>query len=349
MLANPPSPPTLTSEETSSGTAAAESAVHIDSRHLAELLRKRLKRFMKLLPKVLNSGDPDAVHDLRVWSRRLQQVVVTLFPKPRPREAKDIVRALRRTRRATGGWRDCDVLIGSIDREARRLRDPDGRRGWELVRASLLRRRERKIRRARRKLADRRLFSLPQTAAKLMAQLEEGQAGDGGAETDNPGAVLANSIATAYSKWRTALTCAQQTADPADIHAFRIQTKQLRYRIELVRDLGAKEAEPALSRLKALQDGLGHWRDRGELARMTAKALAKPELLLNEPRVAALLLRRLVRERKTEEAQIRKLLARASKNAVAQQLDTWVNGYCKPPLSPASLPTQQAALEDGTE
>src|SRR5215469_15681560 len=46
-----------------------------------QLVHERVRRFMKLLPEVLNSEDVEAVHDLRVWSRRLQQVLVTMFPK----------------------------------------------------------------------------------------------------------------------------------------------------------------------------------------------------------------------------------------------------------------------------
>ena len=54
---------------------------------LESLLRDRLRKFMSLLLKVLAEDADDAVHDLRVWSRRLQQVVAALssnrsHPKP---------------------------------------------------------------------------------------------------------------------------------------------------------------------------------------------------------------------------------------------------------------------------
>src|SRR5215470_5204720 len=91
---------------------------------LEKLLRDRVRKCVGLLPKVLAEDDPDAVHDLRVWSRRAQEVVVTLFPKPLPPEARAMVRTLRRARRSLGTWRDCDVLAELLERKVRRIRNP---------------------------------------------------------------------------------------------------------------------------------------------------------------------------------------------------------------------------------
>ena len=40
---------------------------------LDKLLHDRLRKCVALLSRVLSKDDPDAVHDLRVWSRRSQQ------------------------------------------------------------------------------------------------------------------------------------------------------------------------------------------------------------------------------------------------------------------------------------
>ena len=100
-----------------------------------QLVHERVRRFMKLLPEVLNSEQVEAVHDLRVWSRRLQQVLMTMFPKVQENRVDSVIRALRRARRGLSGWRDCDVLIALLDRRLRRLRDPDEQRAWGVVRA----------------------------------------------------------------------------------------------------------------------------------------------------------------------------------------------------------------------
>ena len=145
------------------------SSVEVWSR-LEQLLRIRMRKCLTLLPKVLGEDDADPVHDLRVWSRRLQQVIVTLFPGAREPEAREMVRALRRARRSLGGWRDCDVVIAMLDRKLRRVRNLDERRGWELVREFAHRRRQRKMNRARVRIANRRLFTLAQRGRHLIEQ-----------------------------------------------------------------------------------------------------------------------------------------------------------------------------------
>src|ERR1700732_3584627 len=111
---------------------------------LERLLRDRLRKFMSLLLKVLAEDADDAVHDLRVWSRRLQQVVAALSSKPLPPQARTMV--------------------------------PD-------------------LRRARRKLANRKLFTLAHRAQKFLDELPEG-------ERQEAGEVLASSVADGHLQWR---------------------------------------------------------------------------------------------------------------------------------------------------
>src|SRR5690348_9146920 len=71
---------------------------------LEKLVHERVRRFMKLLPEVLNDEHDEAVHDLRVCSRRLQQVLLTMFPKVPENQADAVVRTVRQARRALSGW-----------------------------------------------------------------------------------------------------------------------------------------------------------------------------------------------------------------------------------------------------
>src|SRR5215813_7079264 len=135
---------------------------------LEKLLRDRVRKCVALLPKVLGDDDPEAVHDLRVWSRRLQQVVVTLFPIPRPAEARTIVRTLRRTRRSLGGWRDCDVVIALLVRKIRSARNPAQKQAWEMVLAMARAKLRRQMRRARHQIANRKMFTLAQRVQGLL-------------------------------------------------------------------------------------------------------------------------------------------------------------------------------------
>jgi CHAD domain-containing protein len=297
---------------------------------LERLLHDRLRKFMSLLPKVLAEDSVEAVHDLRVWSRRLQQVVSTLSANPLPSETRTMVRALRRARRALGGWRDCDVLIDLLERKARRVRNPEEKKAYAMIRDLALSKRDRGIRRARRKLANRKLFTLGHRAGKFLEELAHD-------ERQDAAQVMASAAAARYAEWRQALSRACESFDPVEVHAFRIRTKQLRYRIELARDLGERDAEPALEFLKSLQDVLGSWHDQVELLRLTAEALADSEFLLKHARLVALLLRKSDREQMIQNRRVRRLLANTNESAQASALDHWMARYCRemPALRPS--------------
>jgi len=294
---------------------------------LEQLVHERVRRFMKLLPEVLTSERAEAVHDLRVWSRRLQQVLVTMFPKVQGDRAGSVIRALRQARRGLSGWRDCDVLIALLDRRLRKLRDPDEQRAWGLVRAYLVKKREKEIRRAQRILAKRKLFTLVQRTQVLLKER-------GLDATLNADVAYADFIATvsefikaAYADWQVALARAAESGSHADAHYFRIKTKQLRYRIELARDLGDKELLLPLNWLKWLQDSLGQCHDRAELARLATEAIANTEFLLNAPRPASLLLKRLARELLSETTKVKSLLAAAKDDGELSPLEGWVASH----------------------
>ena len=296
-----------------------------------------------LLPRVLAhdgvaKDGVEAVHDFRVWSRRLQQVVTALAPAPRPAEARTIVRALRRARRSLGGWRDCDVMIDLLERRARRARDPEERKAYAMIRDLAERKRDREIRRARRRLASRKLFTLAHRAEQFLHDLPHGGSAHG--EGLDAETVIAAAAARADADWREALARACAGFDPAAVHAFRIRTKRLRYRVELARDLGARDAEPALDFLRATQDVLGAWHDRLELLRLTAQALANPDFLLSHSRLVAVLLRKADRERSEQSERVRRLLARTSTGAESSALDHWIARHCGKP--PAARPKAEA-------
>jgi len=289
-----------------------------------DLVRERVRRFMKLLPEVLSNERVEAIHDIRVWSRRLQQVLVTMFPKGQENRAGSVVRSLRRARRGLSGWRDCDVLIALVDRRLRRLREPDEQRAWRVVHDYLVKRREKEIRRARNKLANRKLFTLAQRTEDLRKRQGLDSASNADTAYADFIARVSEFIEAAYADWRAALARASESGSQADIHNFRIKTKQLRYRMELARDLGDKELLLPLEWLKQLQDSLGQWHDRAELARIATEAIANADFLLNGPRPASLLLKRLARELSSEATKMKSLLTTIQGSGELSQLEAWI-------------------------
>ena len=117
-----------------------------------KLALRHLNRFISLEAKVLKGDDPDAIHDMRVASRRLQQVLDLVFPKPQPREARRLRRKIRRCRRALGDVRNCDVLLQQVEGRLARRRSSD-REAWTVVKQHLQERRSESFARAIRKLS----------------------------------------------------------------------------------------------------------------------------------------------------------------------------------------------------
>jgi CHAD domain-containing protein len=135
-----------------------------------------------------------------------------------------------------------------------------------MIRDLALRKRDHAMRRACRKLAHRNLFTLAYRAQKFLQDLAEqdpadsdlrqrdlAQGGIAHGEARDAVSVMAAAAAERHAVWREALSRACDGFDPVEVHAFRIRTKQLRYRIELARDLGDRDAEAALAFLKSVR------------------------------------------------------------------------------------------------
>jgi CHAD domain-containing protein len=209
-----------------------------------------------------------------------------------------------------------------------------------MVRDYALRKRKRQMSRARRKLANRKLFTLALNAPKLIKPVP----GPHNGQDPDPRSVLVVSVRKSYAQWHEGLSRACESLNATDIHAFRIQTKRLRYGIELAADLGDGEAQAALASLKMLQDELGRWHDQTELARLAAEALADPEFLMAHPRAVAAILRKMDRAQALHIERIRRLLATMHRAVGQSPLHAWLARYCDEPPWPALQKPDLAVL-----
>jgi CHAD domain-containing protein len=285
-------------------------------RVLARLLRKRVKKFVVLVPEVLASANSKTVHDARVWSRRLQQAVSAFFPKPRSGKVRRLRRTPRRIRRALGEWRNCDVLLEIVARQQRRTRSEGKRRAWAFVRDYLLQKRSRQVARAGKKLMRQDLENYAALVHRLLGQPPD----------ENPEILmrrLCASVQGAWTKWQSALARAQETRAVDDLHVLRIATKDLRYRTELLYDVGDRQLKVQLKWLADLQEALGVWHDRQVFHQAVAKAVARPEILLNELQTARLLLAELETDRGRQSQDIDKIFHLAVEHPGRKQMGSW--------------------------
>ena len=285
-------------------------------RALSRLLRKRVKRFVALAPELGADASPKAVHDARVRSRRLQQAITAFFPKPRSGKVRRLRRTPRRIRRALGEWRNCDVLLEIVARQQRRTRSEAKRRAWGFVRDYLLQKRSKEVARAEKKLLRQDLDNYAALAQKLIRRPPD----------ESPEILmqrLGDSVQEAWTQWQSALARARETREVGDLHAFRIATKDLRYRTELLYDVGHRQLKAQLRWLADLQDAIGVWHDRQVLDQAVAAAVARADILLNELPTARILLAELETDRSRESQDVEKIFRLATEYPGHGQMESW--------------------------
>jgi CHAD domain-containing protein len=220
-----------------------------------QALEERLGRMLALVEPVRLGEDVEAIHDIRVASRRLRAAISVFepaFPGKAYRRFNDRVRDVTRRFSLV---REVDVLIGDLRALAEALPEPE--RG---VLAGLIERQEGERRRLQPGVekALRRLHR-----ADLPGRLRE-IAGDGegsGAEEDDLEARFAAEIGRRVSEMQEYDGPIRSPANVRELHELRIAAKRLRYAMELFARFRGPLFKAEIRRIKAIQETLGHIHD----------------------------------------------------------------------------------------
>lgn len=221
---------------------------------LAASLARRVEALEAHLSPAL-AGDGRGVHQARVATRRLREIVPVTTDTRRGRGAR-LMRRLRGLGRALGPVRELDVALLLLDARAAGRAAP----GAVALRAHLAERRGAAFAaltdawdpaRARRLLA--RLTRLhdelrerPRTAAGLLPRLRR---------------ALADGVLDRAARLRAAVDASGALLVVERIHAVRIAAKRLRYALELAGELRLVRTASLVSSLRAVQDVLGELHD----------------------------------------------------------------------------------------
>lgn len=271
---------------------------------LFDVTRKRLERFASLVPKALISDHPDTIHDLRVWSRRLQQVLQILSPKPRANSGKKLVRTVRRIRRALGDCRNLDVCLELIQHKHDSANGEVVRDAWKRLHTDLSEKRAVELIRCRQHLSRYDIIAFITRTLALLQNVKLAK------DLDR---TLLASVAEAFTEWQEAFVAARESQEVGLVHAFRLAGKRLRYRAELLAELGEPNAKALVKSLKLLQDDLGHWHDCYVLLGFIAEFLGRPDFLVEQPEVSRILLTEIEKERHRNESTVTNILKNAEK------------------------------------
>lgn len=216
----------------------------------------------------------DAVHDMRVATRRLR-VALRLFGAYYKRGlVRDLEADLRKTGRTLGAARDLDVFnktarlyLRSLPKQQRDDLDP------------LLANWKRQKQAAQRDLVD---YFDSARYRRLVEKLGDFLATPGAGVANHKGAVgpaqvrhvLSSTIWARYEAVR-AYEAILPTATNPDLHALRIECKYLRYTLEFFQEVLGQGAPQVIRQVIVVQDHLGEVQDADVASRLLAEYLSK--------------------------------------------------------------------------
>ena len=236
--------------------------------HVRSLLEKRLGQLAESMQHARRAQGVDAVHDLRVASRRLRAFGVTfreLIPKKR---LARLEKRLKRVTRAVGALRDLDVQLELVSGRLEAASSELDRAALEHLLEQLDVQREQGLRRAERRLAKVELDAISrqvQRASKAaLARLAERSA------EEYALSVLGGLVADAADQLPP-----DGVEDPERLHRLRIDVKELRYALELFEPLLGSKFEALYARATTLQELLGGHHDLVVLTQLVGERSAQ--------------------------------------------------------------------------
>lgn len=242
-------------------------------RSLEDIIISQLRTLRNHYYSVLTTESVDAVHKMRVTTRRLQASLDLL---ERVMKVRKLKRRLRSWRRRLSTVRNLDVFLEMLAAEAE-ARGRTRREQLNLITAILYDRRLARSAKVKQYLQGVDVNSIAATLGLLGTEpldLSDPIA-EGDPRTDNTQEIsgslefdrqlvasyAADRLDQRLTEFQTLAAQSHPTNNPAELHQLRIAAKRVRYLLEIVSDMGYGDATRALVWLKTLQDRIGDWHD----------------------------------------------------------------------------------------
>jgi len=264
---------TLTTEV---GARAAKEPPARQPRKLVEIIISQLAALRAYHRAVLETEAVEAIHKMRVTTRRLQASLDLLEREMKVRKLK---RRLRNWRRRLSTVRNYDVFLELIEKETP-SRGRARREQLELVKGILKERRLHRAAKVRQFLEDIDIGALAIKLGFLEPSIREATdialihddahdqapALDATAETvdldeRSVAGYAAERLEQRLEEFQALAAQSHPTNNPAELHQLRIAAKRVRYLLEIVTEMGYGDASRALAWLRTLQDRIGDWHD----------------------------------------------------------------------------------------
>lgn len=222
------------------------------------------RRLSRLLKQSAEKPQPETVHQFRTVARRIEALLEALSPEP-DKNQRRLLKRLSRLRRRAGRVRDMDVQMALL-RSLKIGRDSQRKERLMQALSDLRNRREKKlvakldketIREVRRRLLK---------AAQELSLFQEPPSMAGKLDAARP----FDPVATALHEFQR-VARAQGALREDNLHAYRLETKHIRYIAEMAGE--DESARTIVAELKRMQGAIGEWHDWLELTERAQKTL----------------------------------------------------------------------------
>jgi CHAD domain-containing protein len=234
--------------------------MHI-SAELYGSLHKRVRVFSHK-SKHLYDGDADALHRIRIASRRLRELLPVL--RLGAHTTRQLNRKLRKVTKRLGAVRDHDVLIGLIEVLQRDRRY--SRNALQAVQAVVEDQRRSASERLETKLPPATLQKIARRLKRLAKHLKADDTSGHQVNRSHVAKALVWALEARTTRRATnvreAIGAAGTVYAPAPLHHVRIALKKLRFALELKTEIQKQPASRDMASLKRAQDLLGRLHDR---------------------------------------------------------------------------------------
>lgn len=246
---------------------------------LAEAGRKVLSfHFGRMLthePGTCLESDIEALHDMRVATRRMRAAFRVFGSGFRPKAVKRLLDGLRVTGRILGRMRDLDVFMEKLHQYQQFLPESE-QASWQ----TLLEAGSAKHKQAHRKmlayLNSKKYLRFKKELLKFVTTVGLG-AKPLSEDVPVPYQVRHLVPGLIYERYEAvhAYEAMLENATPDTLHKLRITFKQLRYTVEFFADILGKEGQRVIEEVKALQDHLGELNDAEVASHLLRDLLVK--------------------------------------------------------------------------
>ncbi len=203
--------------------------------------------------------DVEALHDMRVATRRMRVALEVFGPFFKDKVIKSHLKGLRSTARALGTVRDLDVFSGKLNDYLESLPE-DERLGFGVF-LSQWRGKHNKAKTKMIRFLDSNQYQL--FTRQFGRFLNTPDAGSRKSKTVHPNQVRDLAPIMIYERLAVVRAYEQVLGNATieELHSLRIQLKKLRYVIEFFRDVLGAESKEVIQTIKVLQDHLGNLND----------------------------------------------------------------------------------------